>query len=147
MIIGILHDKASLMHFNHQAYEARFTIRNAIKNFPDGVNSDIPDPSMRITCYAAEIALRVYQEDVKRLVQERVLKELQPILDGGDRSAQRLAKERHTALSRWLDEDHPLAYATNVLPYLLRAVVNTTGNRGNATLELAESHLGRRPLS
>jgi hypothetical protein len=130
---------------HYQAYEARFTIRHAIKNFPNNVYSDIPDLSMRIACYAAEIAIRVYFEDIKRLVEERVLKELRPILNGGERPAQRLAKDRHTALSRWLDEDFPLSYSANVLPYLLRAVVDT--DRGNAKLELAESHLGRKPLS
>ncbi|KAG2029409.1 hypothetical protein BDR03DRAFT_1018433 [Suillus americanus] len=130
---------------HYEAYEARFTIRHAIKNFPDGVYSDIPDLSMRIACYAAEIAIRVYLEDIKRLVKDRVLKELRPILDGSDRPAHRLAKDRHTSLSRWLDEDFPLSYSNNVLPYLLRAVVNT--NTGNPTVELKGSHLGRKPLS
>ena len=134
---------AHVLH--HQAYEARFTIRHAIKNFPDGKYSDIPDLSMRIACYSAEIAIRVYLEDIKRLVQERVVKELRPILDGNDRPAQRYANERHTALGRWLDEDFPLSYSSSVLPYLLRAVVDTNG--GNAKLELVESHLGRKPLS
>ncbi|KAG2737670.1 hypothetical protein P692DRAFT_20883334, partial [Suillus brevipes Sb2] len=119
---------------HYEAYEARFTIRHAIKNFPDGKYSDIPDLSMRIACYSAEIAIRVYLEDIKRLVQERVVKELRPILDGNDRPAQRYANERHTALGRWLDEDFPLSYSSSVLPYLLRAVVNTNG--GNAKLEL-----------
>jgi hypothetical protein len=89
--------------------------------------------------------MKVYLEDIKRLVQDGVLKELRPILDSGDRPTQRLAKERHTALSRWLDEDLPLSYSNNVLPYLLRAIVDT--NRGNAKLELTESHLGRKPVS
>jgi hypothetical protein len=31
---------------HHQVYEALFTIRHAIKNFPDGKYSDISDLSM-----------------------------------------------------------------------------------------------------
>ncbi|KAG2355766.1 hypothetical protein BDR07DRAFT_1381286 [Suillus spraguei] len=127
----------------YKAYEAHFTIRHAINNFLGYKYSDIPDPSMRIACYAAEIAIRVYLEDVKHLVQENILRELKPILDG-DR-VHYLAKERNTTLSHWLDEEFPLSYSASVLPHLLRAVVNT--NQGNANLELAESHLGCKPLS
>jgi hypothetical protein len=91
---------------------------------------------MRVACYAAEIGFRVYFDDVKCLVQDSILWEIQPALDGND---------RHTALSQWLDEEYHLLYSSHILAYLLRAIVNT--NDGNRKLELTKSHLGSKPLS
>ncbi|KAG1721838.1 hypothetical protein EDB19DRAFT_1917044 [Suillus lakei] len=130
---------------HYEAYEARFTIRHAINYLPARIYAHISNYSMRVACYAAEIGLRVYFDDVKRLVQDSVLLEIQPALDGNDRHARRTANDRHTALSRWLDEEHPLSYSSNILAYLLRAIVDT--NDGNRKLELTKSHLGSKPVS
>ncbi|KAG2146603.1 uncharacterized protein EDB93DRAFT_1250884 [Suillus bovinus] len=128
----------------YEAYEARFTIRHAINFLPANIFPHINNHAMRIACYAAEIAFRVYFDDVKHLVHAKVLHEIEPALEGDDRHARRVAKDRQTALGRWLDEDYPLSYS-GPLAYLLRAVVDT--NDGNTALQLTSSHLGNKPIS
>ncbi|KAG2063879.1 hypothetical protein BDR04DRAFT_1163227 [Suillus decipiens] len=129
---------------HYEAYEARFTIRHAINFLPANIYSHINNHAMRIACYAAEIALKVYFDDVKHLVCDSVLREIGTLLEGDDRHARRVAKARQTALSRWLDEDYPLSYSSP-LTYLLRAVVDT--NDGTDALQLTLSHLGNKPIS
>ncbi|KAG2030241.1 hypothetical protein BDR03DRAFT_1017336 [Suillus americanus] len=129
---------------HYEAYEARFTIRHAINFLPANIYPHVNNHAMRIACYAAEIAFRVYFDDVKHLVHDSVLREIKPALEGDNRHARSVAKDRQTALGRWLDEDYPLSYS-NPLTYLLRAVVNT--NDGNGALQLTSSHLGNKPIS
>jgi len=99
---------------------------------------------MRIACYAAKIVFKVYFNDIKHLVYAKVLHEIEPALEGDDRHAHCVAKDRQTALGRWLDKDYPVSYSSP-LTYLLRAVVNT--NDGNTMLQLTSSHLGLKPIS
>jgi hypothetical protein len=111
---------------------------------PDSIYSEIPDTAMQVACYAADISLRVYIEDVKSLVSKHVLAELSPLLEGDcDRHARRVAIERHNALSRWLDEDYPLSYSPNILSYLMRALLDTP----EGDYRLVPSTLGGKPVS
>jgi len=126
-----------------QAYEARFTIRLAIDNMPPDRYSSIQDLPFRLSCYAAEVALKVYFDDVKELVTAKVSLLLTPALSGEDRLAKCKAQERSAALARWSDEEFPLSYLPGVLPNLLQAVVEHTP----AAFRLTSSTLGRKPVT
>ncbi|KAF8833578.1 hypothetical protein BDN67DRAFT_985937, partial [Paxillus ammoniavirescens] len=128
---------------HYQAYEARFTIHHAIDNIPAGVYANIECPTMQLSCYAAEIGLRVYFNDAKHLIHRKVMEEIQVDLESNDLQMRRKAEERQTALSKWLGEDLPFSYSGDVFPCLLQAVVHPEAEK----IELTESHLGRQPIS
>ncbi|KIM65726.1 hypothetical protein SCLCIDRAFT_8157 [Scleroderma citrinum Foug A] len=81
---------------HYKAYEACFTIRLAIDNIPQDRYSSIQDMPFRLSCYAAEIALKVYFNDVKDLVNSTIQLLLKPVLSGDDRLAKRTAIVDHT---------------------------------------------------
>jgi len=86
----------------------------------------IQDLPFQLSCYAAEVALKVYFDDVKELVTAKVSSLLTPAISGDDRLTKCKAQERSAALARWSDEQFPLSYLPGVLPNLLQAVIEHT---------------------
>ncbi|KAI6020606.1 hypothetical protein EDC04DRAFT_2939600, partial [Pisolithus marmoratus] len=130
-------------HAQYEAYEAHFTIQLAIENIPNDVYRDMQEPSFRLACYAADVALRVYFKDVKTLVNKSVTTQLNPLLNNADRAIRQSTHDRLTALSRWLDERYPLSYIPGVLSNLLHAVVAPN----NGQFQLMPSVLGKKPVA
>ncbi|KAI5995892.1 hypothetical protein EDD15DRAFT_2195367 [Pisolithus albus] len=128
---------------HYKVYEARFAISFAIDNMPLDAYPSISDMSLRIACYAAEVSLRVYFDDVKRFIQDKMNIILSPNLDDPDRAVRRTARDRLTALSRWVDESNPLSYNAGVLSNLLRALTEPTMGK----FELTSSALGQMPIT
>ena len=110
---------------------------------PETAYPSIDDMTLRLSCYAAEIALRVYFQDIRKLVHDNVHAILQPFLNSNNRAAKQDAKDRYACLSKWCDEDYPLSYDPRVLSNLLRSVTPQQEQR----FELTASSLGQRPLS
>lgn len=132
-----------ILTYKIQAYEAHFTIRLAIDNFPSHAYPSIQDLSFRSACYAADVALRVYFADVKRLVHNEVTSLLQPLLSDDDRTIKQEARDRSEALSKWEDEEYPLSYSHGVLNNLIHAV--SEPRDGKFTLTAAA--IGPKPIS
>lgn len=126
-----------------QAYEARFTIRLAVHNIPEDVYPTVHDPSLKHACYAAEVALRVYFDDVRNLVQSNLTAILNPLLEHEDHRTRRDVQEQLTALARWIDEEFPLSYSPGILSNLLHAITDPAQQQ----FELTPSILGQKPLS
>lgn len=84
-------------------------------------------------CYAMELGLRAYLLDVKKLVVQGVMAEIQPHLDSENLDEKMFSAQRKQALEIWNTQDHPLSYSNGVLPYLLRAVVPQQRGDGELT--------------
>ncbi|KIK22157.1 hypothetical protein PISMIDRAFT_23793 [Pisolithus microcarpus 441] len=125
------------------AYEARFTIQLAMENLPSTAYPNITDASFRQACYAADVAFKVYFEDVKKLVYNGITSELTPQLSSPQLAVRQSARERQAALSRWMDEKHPLSYNTGILSNLLQAITQPE----NGKFELTTSVLGKKPTT
>ncbi|KAI6038225.1 hypothetical protein EDC04DRAFT_2604215 [Pisolithus marmoratus] len=52
---------------HYEAYKAKFTIKLAVENLLPNAYSHISNASFRQACYAADVAFRVYFDDVKKL--------------------------------------------------------------------------------
>ncbi|KIK22156.1 hypothetical protein PISMIDRAFT_11857 [Pisolithus microcarpus 441] len=128
---------------HYEAYEARFTIQLAMENLPNTAYPNITDTSFRQACYAADVAFKVYFDDVKKLVHSGITSELEPQLSSPQLSVRQSARERMTALSRWMDEKNPLSYNTGILSNLLQAITQPE----NGKFELTTSVLGKKPTT
>ncbi|KAI6019068.1 hypothetical protein EDC04DRAFT_2607642 [Pisolithus marmoratus] len=107
-----------------QAYEAKSTIKLAVENLPPNAYSHISNASFRQACYAADVAFRVYFDDVKKLVREGVTAATTPLLRLEDQLTRQSAWERLTALGHWMDERHPLSYMPGILLNLLQKLTS-----------------------
>ncbi|KAI6038204.1 hypothetical protein EDC04DRAFT_2896712 [Pisolithus marmoratus] len=125
------------------AYEAKFTIKLAVENLPPNAYSHISNASFRQACYAADVAFRVYFDDVKKLVREGVTAATTPLLRSEDQLTRQSARERLTALGRWMDERHPLSYMPGILSNLLQAILAPNERK----FELTTLTLGKKPTS
>lgn len=67
---------------------------HAINLLPENIYPLINNHAMRITCYTAEIACRVYFNDAKHLVYAEVLHKIEPVFEGDDRHVYCVAKKR-----------------------------------------------------
>ncbi|KAI5984895.1 hypothetical protein EDD15DRAFT_2201020 [Pisolithus albus] len=129
---------------HYKSYIARFTILHAMKNLPQHVYVDVGDPCKRLACFAAEVGLRVYIEDVKHLVSEAVSKELRDLfLDEDDQINAELIRNRDLALQRWCDSMNPLSYTESTLMDLIRAV----SDHRDEDPHLRDPQLGTQTLS
>ncbi|KAI5981073.1 hypothetical protein EDD15DRAFT_2380428 [Pisolithus albus] len=129
---------------HYESYIARFTILHAMKNLPQHVYVDVGDPCKRLACFAAEVGLRVYIEDVKHLVSEAVSKELRDLfLDEDDQINAELIRNRDLALQRWCDSMNPLSYTESTLMDLIRAV----SDHRDEDPHLRDPQLGTQTLS
>ncbi|KAI6016457.1 hypothetical protein BKA83DRAFT_4545281 [Pisolithus microcarpus] len=128
---------------HYEAYEARFTIQLAMENLPSTAYPNITDASFRQACYAADVAFKVYFEDVKKLVYNGITSELTPQLSSPQLAVRQSARERQAALSRWMDEKHLLSYNTGILSNLLQAITQPE----NGKFELTTSVLGKKPTT
>jgi len=126
-----------------QAYIARFTIHLAMKNIPQDAYEDIPNTLGRLACYAFDVAMGVYFNDVKNLVHANVTPILNPLVDDDDPIISESARDRLTALSTWMDEEFPLSYTPTVLANLLQAISEPRDKQ----FEFTESALGCQPVS
>ncbi|KAI6040027.1 hypothetical protein EDC04DRAFT_2602772 [Pisolithus marmoratus] len=128
---------------HYEAYEAKFTIKLAAENLPPNAYLHISNTSFRQACYAADMAFRVYFDDVKKLVREGVTAATTPLLHSEDQLTRQSAQERLTALGRWMDERHPLSYMPGILLNLLQAILVPNERK----FELMTSMLGKKPTS
>ncbi|KAI6009799.1 hypothetical protein EDC04DRAFT_2610529 [Pisolithus marmoratus] len=128
---------------HYKIYEARFAVRLAVDNVPDHAYVNVTDPPLRVACYIANIALKVYFDNVKQLVYNKVMECLNPTMDANDPVLKRTTRNRYMALSRWMDEARLLSYTPGILSNLLHAVaVPDAGN-----FQLTPSVLGQKPVS
>ncbi|KAI6044350.1 hypothetical protein EDC04DRAFT_2599410 [Pisolithus marmoratus] len=124
-------------------YEAHFAVHLAMDNVPDHAYVNVTDPPLRATCYIADIALKVYFDDVKQLVYSKVMEGLNPMIDANDPVLKHTTRDHYMALSHWMDEARLLSYTPGVLSNLLHAVaVPDAGN-----FQLTPSVLGQKPVS
>ncbi|KIN94304.1 hypothetical protein M404DRAFT_940888 [Pisolithus tinctorius Marx 270] len=128
---------------HYETYEAKFTIRHAINHFPQDRYPSIQNDPLRVACYAAEIALRIYFDDVKNLVNKNVMLELSPLLLSTSSAVRSAARSRQHALASWLDSSLPLSYNPTTFQFLLLAVRPLT----DGDLNLIHSSTGPKPLS
>ncbi|KAI6035841.1 hypothetical protein EDC04DRAFT_2897621 [Pisolithus marmoratus] len=128
---------------HYEAYKAKFTIKLAIENLPPNAYSHISNASFRQACYAADVAFRVYFDDVKKLMREGVTAATTPLLRSEDQLMRQSAWERLTALGHWMDERHPLSYMPGILSNLLQAILALNERK----FELTTLMLGKKPTS
>ncbi|KAG9309729.1 hypothetical protein JVU11DRAFT_10103 [Chiua virens] len=107
-------------HF--ETYYASFTIKHGMKHFPDTLYPEVTDLTKRMACFAAEIALKVYIEDVKVLISQHVTASVQTELTSDHPQARRVAQRRSDALAQWKESQHPLAMIPHVVQELLRTI-------------------------
>ncbi|KAI6043194.1 hypothetical protein EDC04DRAFT_2600374 [Pisolithus marmoratus] len=69
---------------HYEAYEAKFTIKLAIENLPPNAYSHISNASFRQACYAADVAFRVYFDDVKKLSNSAMAYQALQAIQAGD---------------------------------------------------------------
>ncbi|KAG6371718.1 hypothetical protein JVT61DRAFT_9063 [Boletus reticuloceps] len=79
-----------------------------------------------------EVALKVYIEDVKNLVQSTIEDELKPLVNSRDYAARNLARSRKISLKTWLKSKNPLSYEKDDFPHLLAALEPARNNNGVA---------------
>ncbi|KAI6008566.1 hypothetical protein EDC04DRAFT_2907060 [Pisolithus marmoratus] len=128
---------------HYKIYEARFAVRLAMDNVPDHAYVNVTDLPLRVACYIANIALKVYFDDVKQLVYNKVMECLNPTMDANDPVLKRTTCDCYMASSRWMDEARLLSYTPGILSNLLHAVaVPDAGN-----FQLTPSVLGQKPVS
>ncbi|KAI6038227.1 hypothetical protein EDC04DRAFT_2604217 [Pisolithus marmoratus] len=128
---------------HYEAYEAKFTIKLAIENLLPNAYSHISNTSFRQACYAADVAFRVYFDDVKKLVREGVTAATTPLFRLEDQLTRQSAWERLTALGHWMDERHPLSYMPGILSNLLQVILAPNERK----FELTTLMLGKKPTS
>lgn len=114
-----------------------------MKAFPENAYQEITDFTKRVACYAAEIALKVYVDDVKTLVSDAVMQEISPLLQSENHTNRDFARKRAQALARWKDTLFPLAMSPQTVQDLIRAI--TPQNKEMPDLPM--SNLGNQPLS
>ncbi|KAI5994297.1 hypothetical protein EDC04DRAFT_2613231 [Pisolithus marmoratus] len=124
---------------HYEAYKAKFTIKLAIENLLPNAYSHISDASFRQACYAADVAFRVYFDDVKKLVREGVTAETMAHLCLEDQLTQQSAQERLTALGHWMDERYPLSYMPGVLSNLLQVILSFSSKKDGASFQSASA--------
>ncbi|KAI5987134.1 hypothetical protein EDC04DRAFT_2614925 [Pisolithus marmoratus] len=128
---------------HYKIYEARLAVHLAMDNVPNHAYVNVTDPPLRAACYIADIALKVYFDNVKQLVYNKVMEGLNPTIDANDPVLKCTTHDRYMALSRWMAEARPLSYTPGVLSNLLHAVaVPDAGN-----FQLTPSVLGQKPVS
>ncbi|KIN93084.1 hypothetical protein M404DRAFT_11489, partial [Pisolithus tinctorius Marx 270] len=115
----------------------------ALENVPKEAYPSISDPAFRIACYASEISLQVYFDDVKQFVFSKVSEELNDLLGSNDNIIRHAARDRFMALARWKDEPCPLSYNQGVLSNLLLAITPSDAGK----FDLTTSVLGQRPVT
>ncbi|KAI5999940.1 hypothetical protein EDD15DRAFT_2362477 [Pisolithus albus] len=118
-----------LPHFN--AYHAIFHVKHGICNLPDMFESHITDRSTRLALYIITLAVRVYETDVRTLVQSGMNASLGDVGQGPDADDHEVAirLERTQALEAWSNiKDKILGYECRAHTHLVRAVVSDPRN-------------------
>jgi len=124
-------------------YEASFTINLAINNPPEDILASSEDCITNVARYAAEVALKVYFDDVRTLIHTNVASQLTPLLTDKDRGIRTRAHDRLMALSRWEDEDLPLSSNASIVVNLLHGLVDPE----TQAYEMPYAKVGSKPLS
>ncbi|KAI6010564.1 hypothetical protein EDC04DRAFT_2610141 [Pisolithus marmoratus] len=57
---------------HYKIYEAHFAVRLAVDNVPNHAYVNVTNPPLRVACYIANIALKVYFDNVKQLVYNKL---------------------------------------------------------------------------
>ncbi|KAI6038253.1 hypothetical protein EDC04DRAFT_2604167 [Pisolithus marmoratus] len=128
---------------HYKIYEACLAVHLAMDNVPNHAYVNVTDPPLRATCYIANIALKVYFDDVKQLVYNKVMEGLNPTINANDPVLKCTTHDRYMALSRWMDEARLLSYTPGVLSNLLHAVAVPDARN----FQLTPSVLGQKPVS
>ncbi|KAF8427113.1 hypothetical protein L210DRAFT_865517 [Boletus edulis BED1] len=121
----------------HQSI-ARFVILDAIEHpsaVPVSINHthDGRDPyffNNSLLDHIFEVALQVYIDDVKKLVQMAIEDELRLLANGRDFAARNIARSRKVSLKTWLNCKNPLSYEKDDFPHLLAALDPARLNNG-----------------
>ncbi|KAI6139653.1 hypothetical protein BKA82DRAFT_34057 [Pisolithus tinctorius] len=96
-----------------------------------------------IACYASEISLQVYFDNVKQFMFSKVSEELNDLLRLNDNIVRHAARDWFMALVRWKDEPCPLSYNQGVLSNLLLAIMPSDAGKFDLTMSV----LGQRPVT
>ncbi|KAI6011886.1 hypothetical protein BKA83DRAFT_4131346 [Pisolithus microcarpus] len=128
---------------HYKMYEAQFTISLAINNIPADAYPAIPNLSLWIACYAADISLKVYFDDIKCLIQDNMNNVLTPNPNDADCAVRQTPHNQLMALACWIDEPNLLSYNPGVLSNLLQAITDPAAGK----FELMPSTLGQMPVT
>jgi hypothetical protein len=96
-----------------------------------------------MACYIAEVALRVYLEDVKVLVANAIMPDIRSDLLANNGTIRDFAGRRNDALGRWQDSPYPLSMSPQTVQDLLRAITP----RNQEIPDLPMSNLGNQSHS
>ncbi|KAG6370411.1 hypothetical protein JVT61DRAFT_12133 [Boletus reticuloceps] len=119
---------------------ARFVILDVVEHpsaVPVSMNHthDHRDPyfyNNALLDHVFEVALKVYIDDVKNLVQMAMEDELRPLANGRDFAARDITRSRRISLKTWLKSKNPLSYEKDDFPHLLAALDPARSDNGLA---------------
>ena len=112
-------NSSDYLTLSHQVYEATFNIAHTahpLRNFQS------KDASVALSLRLLDYAFKVYEDDVRRLVEEGVKHSLGPVDESDEDNP--LVQQRLRALTQWLKQETPLGHANAANALLIRAIRN-----------------------
>jgi hypothetical protein len=111
--------------FYIQGYFATFRLRFCSVTMSPNFFPDYSS-TQRQSLMAADIAVRTFIVDVRRLVQDGVEGDTKSDVDGHDESAKQVALNRRKNLALWSKSKLPLSYDGDTYLWLIRAIIRPT---------------------